>query len=73
MKGTVRWFDKSRGSGFILDEDGNDVYIFGLSLKIRQDIKKIDKGIAVEFSRKRTPRGYMAIDTEIVESEVNNV
>ncbi len=27
MKGTVKWYDSAKGYGFILDEEGKDIFV----------------------------------------------
>ncbi len=27
MKGTVKWYDSTKGYGFILDEEGKDIFV----------------------------------------------
>lgn len=48
MKGTVKWFNAKKGSGFISDEDGNDVFVHFSALQM-DGFKVLDEGDEVEF------------------------
>jgi cold shock CspA family protein len=74
MKGTVKWYDQSRGYGFLrLDESEEttgDVY-----LNARQvgdlDIELLSSEQAVEFDVLETPRGKIARNVRIIKSAKN--
>lgn len=62
MNGTVKFFNDSKGYGFITDNDsGTDyfVHISGLIDEVRQ-------GDAVEFELKEGKKGMNAVDVKVV-------
>lgn len=59
MKGTVKWFNDRKGFGFIVDENGNDVFAH-YSHIIRDGFKTLHEGQAVEFIRVDNGQGLMA-------------
>ena len=48
MKGTVKWFNATKGFGFISDEEGNDVFVHFSALQM-DGFKVLDEGDEVEF------------------------
>ena len=48
MKGTVKFFDGTKGWGFITDESGNDVFVHFSALQM-DGFKVLDEGDEVEF------------------------
>ncbi len=63
MKGTVKWYDAEKGYGFILTEEGNDLFIHrsGLSSSIRS----LENDEKVEFEVTDGPKGKVAVDLVI--------
>ena len=69
-RGTVKWFDKSKGFGFITMEDGTDIFVHDSGLKIGiESLAKLEKGQAVEFKIVNGKKGIKAVNVTIVESE----
>ena len=60
MKGTVKWFNKQKGYGFITDEDGKDVFVHYTGLQM-DGFKSIEEGAAVEFEVTDGDKGPQAI------------
>ncbi len=48
MKGTVKWFDGSKGYGFITSEDGNDVFVHFSAIE-EEGFKSLEEGQEVNF------------------------
>jgi len=49
IAGTVKWFDKTKGFGFITREDsGEDVFVHQTAI-VSDGFRSLDDGIAVEF------------------------
>ena len=46
--GTVKWFNASKGFGFITDEEGKDIFVHFSALQM-DGFKVLDKGDKVEF------------------------
>lgn len=48
MKGTVKWFNGTKGYGFITTEEGRDVFAHYSAIEM-EGFKTLDEGQAVEF------------------------
>ena len=58
-KGTVKWFDNSKGYGFIASETGNDVFVHHSAIQ-GEGYKSLDEGAHVEFDVTKGPKGDQA-------------
>ena len=47
MKGTVKWYDRVKGYGFLQTEDQKDIFIHRSGLEVPQT--ELETGQAVEF------------------------
>ena len=65
MKGIVKWFDSSKGYGFIQTEDGNDIFVHYSGIKT-EGFKRLLKGQEVTFEIVESDRGPQATDVSIV-------
>lgn len=59
QKGTVKWFNGSKGYGFITTEAGDDVFVHYNDI-VGDGYKTLDEGEAVEFEVERGPKGLKA-------------
>jgi cold shock protein len=57
--GTVKWFNESKGFGFITKEDGEDVFVHHTSIS-GSGFKSLSEGQAVTFDVEKTPKGPRA-------------
>ncbi|HEX9679518.1 MAG TPA: cold-shock protein [Candidatus Saccharimonadales bacterium] len=57
--GTVKWFNASKGYGFIEQEGGEDVFVHYSALQ-SDGYRSLDEGQRVEFSIERGPKGLQA-------------
>jgi cold shock protein len=57
--GTVKWFNTSKGYGFLGRENGEDVFVHFSSIKA-DGYRRLEKGQAVEFSIEEGPKGLQA-------------
>ena len=56
-KGTVKWFNNSKGYGFITPEDGSqDVFVHHSSIQ-GEGYKSLDEGQSVEFEVQQGQKG----------------
>lgn len=61
MKGTVKWFNKQKGYGFIKAEDGAEYFVHHSQIKMN-GFRFLDDGDCVEFDVRSTEKGTMAVD-----------
>ena len=60
-KGTVKWFNESKGFGFITSEDGSDVFVHYSSIQ-GGGFKSLAEGDSVSFDTEKGPKGLKAIN-----------
>ncbi len=61
MKGTVKWFNDSKGFGFITAEDGTDVFVHHTSIQA-QGFKSLSEGDQVSFDVEKGDKGPKAVN-----------
>lgn len=49
VKGTVKWFNATKGFGFLTTEDGQDVFVHFSALEDNGEYRTLDEGQKVEF------------------------
>jgi cold shock protein len=59
VKGTVKWFNDSKGFGFLEQEDGTDVFVHFSAIG-GNGFKSLSEGDAVEFEVVKGPKGLQA-------------
>jgi CspA family cold shock protein len=66
LDGTVKWFDETKGFGFISASDGGkDVFVHGSVLR-RSGLGLLETGQLVKMSVKTAPRGREATSVELI-------
>jgi CspA family cold shock protein len=58
-KGTVKWFNGSKGFGFISRSGGEDVFVHYKAI-VGDGYKNLNEGDQVEFEVTRGPKGLQA-------------
>lgn len=58
-KGKVKWFDNSKGFGFITRDSGSDVFVHHTAIQ-GEGYKSLDEGQEVEFEVTKGPKGDQA-------------
>ncbi len=64
-KGTVKWFNDSKGFGFITTEDGTDAFVHHGDIQ-GQGFKSLAEGDQVEFDLTQGPKGPKAVNVRKV-------
>lgn len=59
--GTVKWFNESKGFGFITSEDGSDVFVHYSSIE-GNGFKSLAEGDSVSFEVEKGPKGPKAVN-----------
>ncbi len=59
MRGTVKWFNDSKGYGFIQPPAGDDVFVHFSSI-VGDGFRTLSEGDEVEFEIRKTDRGLHA-------------
>jgi cold shock protein len=59
VKGTVKWFNESKGFGFVTKEDGGDVFVHYSAIQ-GNGFKTLAEGKAVSFEVVDGPKGPKA-------------
>ncbi|MDA8433364.1 MAG: cold-shock protein [Nitrospiraceae bacterium] len=60
-QGTVKWFNDSKGFGFITSEDGSDVFVHHTSIQ-GNGFKSLAEGDKVSFDVEKGPKGPKAVN-----------
>jgi cold shock protein len=69
--GTVKWFNASKGYGFISREEGEDVFVHYSAINAK-GFRTLEEGQRVEFVIEETPKGLQAADVEVVGGETSS-
>lgn len=62
-KGTVKWFNATKGYGFIQREGGEDVFVHYSAIQ-SDGYKSLDEGQQVEFEVVAGPKGEQAANVQ---------
>jgi CspA family cold shock protein len=58
-QGVVKWFNASKGYGFIQRQSGEDVFVH-YSAIVGEGYRNLQEGAAVEFEVVKGPKGFQA-------------
>ncbi len=64
-QGTVKWFNKTKGFGFIERPDGDDVFVHYKAIQA-EGFKVLEEGEKVEFDVEQGPKGLQAANVRPV-------
>jgi cold shock protein len=65
VKGTVKWFNDSKGFGFLEQENGGDVFVH-FSAIMGNGFKSLSEGDEVTFDVVKGPKGLQAANVNRV-------
>jgi CspA family cold shock protein len=58
-QGTVKWFNDSKGFGFITSDDGQDIFVHHTAIK-QEGFRSLEEGQRVTFDITNGPKGPQA-------------
>ena len=62
-KGTVKWFNDSKGFGFITPESGPDIFVHHTAISAT-GFRSLTEGEAVQFEVVQGPKGLQATNVQ---------
>jgi CspA family cold shock protein len=62
-EGTVKWFNDTKGFGFIESEDGQDVFVHQSEIQA-EGFRSLTEGAKVSFELTQGPKGPKAIQVK---------
>ena len=65
-QGTVKWFNSTKGFGFISQEGGEDVFVHFQSI-VGDGYKTLNENQKVEFSVSNGPKGLQASEVKVIQ------
>ncbi len=65
MKGTVKWFDSTKGFGFIVSEEGEDLFVHHSDI-LQEGFKNLEDGQEVTFEKVQGEKGFQAKEVKIL-------
>lgn len=65
IQGTVKWFNATKGFGFIERAEGEDVFVHYSSIQ-SDGYRSLNEGQQVEFTVEQGPKGLQASNVELV-------
>jgi len=66
IEGTVKWFNESKGFGFLSREGGPDVFVHHTAI-MAEGFRTLAEGEKVEFETKEGPKGLQAANVRKVQ------
>jgi CspA family cold shock protein len=66
IQGTVKWFNNSKGYGFISQENGEDVFVHYKSI-VGEGYRTLNENDKVEFVVTEGQKGPQAAEVQVVE------
>jgi cold shock protein len=65
VQGTVKWFNGSKGYGFISREGGPDVFVHFSAIQ-GDGFRNLEEGQHVEFTVEKGPKGLQAANVKVI-------
>ena len=64
-KGTVKWFDPKKGFGFVVNEEGHDVFVHYTNIDV-EGFRSLKEGQSVEYEQIDTGKGLQGQKVRIL-------
>lgn len=64
-QGSVKWFNSTKGFGFISQEGGDDVFVHFQSI-VGEGYKTLNENDKVEFTVNQGPKGLQAAEVKVI-------
>ncbi len=65
VTGTVKWFNTSKGYGFIQRQGGPDVFVHYSAIQ-SEGFRNLEEGQKVEFTIEKGPKGLQAANVKVI-------
>ena len=65
VKGTLKWFNESKGYGFLSQPEGEDIFVHYTAIQAN-GFRTLKEGQEVEFNVERGPKGLQASNVTIL-------
>jgi CspA family cold shock protein len=65
ITGTVKWFNGTKGYGFLSQEGGADVFVHFSAIQ-GEGYRNLEEGQKVEFTVQQGPKGLQAADVRVI-------
>lgn len=65
MEGKVKWFDPKKGYGFIIAEDGKEVFVHYTGI-VKEGFKALTEGQFVSYEIGEGDKGVQAVNVQIL-------
>ena len=66
MQGTVKWFNNSKGYGFLTGADGKDLFVHFSAIQ-SEGYKTLNEGQQVEYEEEQTAKGPQASNVRVIQ------
>jgi cold shock protein len=66
VTGTVKWFNASKGYGFITRPDGPDIFVHYSAIEM-EGFRNLEPGQQVEFTIEKGPKGLQAAKVKVTQ------
>ena len=68
MEGKVKWFDSKKGYGFIIAEDGSEIFVHYTGI-VKEGFKALVEGQLVTYEVGNGDKGEQAVNVQILPKE----
>ena len=65
MNGKVKWFDPKKGYGFIIAEDGGEIFVHYTGI-VKEGFKALNEGQLVTYEVGEGDKGMQAVNVQLV-------